>query len=226
MKNIILYTTLFLSISILGIAQESMSFSADNYFNQGNAAYNKEQFGEAVYLYEKALLLDPHSSDIKVNLNLAVERLDTDIIELEPFFLAEWWRGISNLFLPGTWKILSVVFLILLLGLVFMHLFRSFLSRKSAYSLSGVLAVLMLVFILAGSTRTTSIFESKYAILNAEVESLHEGPDSVSEKVKPVVAGVKVKILDSNGEWYKVATMDSEQGWVLKSQVSLLKFEE
>jgi len=206
------------------MAQNSNTYSADEYFNRGNAAYENNQFGEAVYQYEKALLLDPNSQDIHVNLKLAIERLDSDIIELEPFFLAHWWKSASNMFLPGTWKVISVVFLIALLLLVFMHLFRGKLTSKGAYTLGSILVFVIILSILAGLTRSNSIFDNKYAVLNGDVASLLEGPDLVSEKVKPVVNGVKVKILDSNAEWYKVAAMDSEHGWVLKSQVRLLKF--
>jgi len=224
MKNKIVHTILLLSISFFGMAQESENFSADRYFNQGNEAFNNNQFGEAIYHYEKALLLDPNAEDIQVNLKLAVERLDADIIELEPFFLAHWWQSISNTFLPGTWKILSIALLILLLAIVYMHLFRNKLSSNHAYSLVGILFFLIVVFILAGNTRSDSIFENKHAILYGNVKSLLEGPDTVSEEVKSVVSGVKVKVLDANAEWFKVATMDSEQGWVLKSQVRMLKF--
>ena len=224
MKNRILQTTLFIAFSFLSIAQESDVFSADQYFNKGNTAYNSKQYGEAVYQFEKALILDPGAHDIHVNLKLAVERLDSDIIELEPFFLADWWKSISDMFLPGTWKMLSVAFLIALLVMVFVYLFKGKLTAKVTYSLGSVFIVLIFISTLAGFTRANSIFDNKYAVLSGSIESLLEGPDLVSEKVKPVVSGVKIKILDSNAEWYKVAAMDSEHGWVLKSQVRLLKF--
>ena len=224
MKNRISHITLFIALSFLGVSQNTMEFSADNYFNMGNEAYNNNQFGEAVYQYEKALLLDPNSQDILVNLNLAVERLDADIIELDPFFLSDWWRRLSNTFLPGTWKILSIVFLFGLVALTFVFLFKDKLASKFVFSLGGGLIFLILISILAGNTRSDAIFNNKYGILSGKAETLFEGPDSVSEKIKPVVSGVKVKILDSNADWYKIATMDSEQGWVLKSDVRLLKF--
>jgi len=224
MKNRILYLTLFIAFSFLGMSQNVNEFSADNYFNLGNQAYNNNQFGEAVYQYEKALLLDPNSKDILVNLNLTVERLDIDIIALDPFFLADWWRSLSNFFLPGTWKILSSVLLLGLLLLVFFHLFKNRWTSKFSYTLGACLISLILISILSGNSRCNSIFNSNYAIISGTTESFLEGPDIVSEMVKPVVSGVKVKILDSNEGWYKVAAMDSEQGWVLKSNVRLLKF--
>ncbi len=224
MKNRILNTTLFIAFAFLGFSQNTIEFSADNYFNLGNEAYNDNQFGEAVYQYEKALLLDPNSKDILVNLNLAVERLDADIVELDPFFLSDWWRRLSNLLLPGTWKILSIVFLFGLLALIYMFLFKHKLASKFVYSFGGGLIILILISILAGNSRSNLIFNNKYGILSGKTEAILEGPDLVSEKVKPVVSGIKVKILDSNADWYKISTMDSEQGWVLKSDVRLLKF--
>ena len=138
--------------------------------------------------------------------------------------MADWWLSLSNCFLPGNWKILSIVLLLALLLLVFVHLFKNKLTSKLAYTLGAGVIFLILISILAGNTRSNSIFNNKYAVLTGSIESLFEGPDTVSEMVKPVVSGVKVKILDSNADWFKVATMDSEQGWVLKSNVRLLKF--
>jgi uncharacterized protein YgiM (DUF1202 family) len=57
-----------------------------------------------------------------------------------------------------------------------------------------------------------------------EDQSLYEGPDTVSEEVKKLTGGNKVKILDEDGEWYKVSAVDSEQGWIKKQNVKLIKF--
>lgn len=226
MKNRILYIVAILSlIQVMMYSQSSTDISADLYFNEGNKAYSEGQFGDAVYQYERALLLEPNANDIKVNLQLAVENLETDIIELEPFFLSEWWQGLTNMFLPGSWKLLSVLFLIGLLFIVFLYLIKSKLTKDIAYSLSGLLSFMFLVSVLAGQSRSNNIYDNGYGIVSRDATALYEGPDLVSVEVKSVVSGVKVKVLDSNNDWYKVSAMDSEQGWILKENIRMLKFE-
>ena len=225
MKSRILCTVLLSLIQVILYSQETAHISADQYFNEGNKAFNESRFGDAVFQYERALLLEPNSKDIKINLQLAVENLETDIIQLDPFFLSEWWQGLANTFLPGTWKLLSVLFLIVFLMVVFLHLFKSAFSKSAAYSISSLLVVLFFISIMAGHSRSINIFENRHGIITGDATALYEGPDEVSDEVKSVVSGVKVKILDSNSDWYKVSAMDSEQGWILKKDVRVLKFE-
>jgi len=223
MKSILKVAFLIFVFAFKAYAENVGPISADSYFNQGNTAYNNGNFGDAVFQYEKALILDPSSSDIKTNLQLAIERLDADIVELDPFFLADWWSGLSNLFLPGGWKLLSLLFFFILLGLVYVLFFKEVNKPKVFYFLGAILFFLMLISIWAGNSRANSIYNNHYAIINEGADALFLGPDPVSEKIKPVVSGVKVKILDFNNDWYKVATMDSEQGWIEKKKVRLLK---
>lgn len=206
--------------------QNEMNLSADSLFNLGNAAFNNEQFDQAIFYYEQARLLDPRGKDIAVNLQLANEKLSTDIIEIEPFFLAEWWSGISNLMLPGGWKIVSIVFLVCLLLLIYFHFFKNKIENKTLFqAISGGLIVLFIISILAGNTRTNQIFNSPFAIVFGGDQSLNLGPDIVSEEIKDVTGGNKLKILDEDGLWYKVSAMDSEQGWIKKENVRLIKLD-
>ncbi len=224
MKCRYFYTAMFSLIALVIFAQENSEISADLYFNEGNKAYSDGNYGDAVFHYERALLIEPRSEDINVNLKLAVENLETDIVELDPFFLSEWWQGLVDTFLPGTWKLVSILLLILLLFIAYIYLFKSLLKKEQTYALGGIIFICCLVSILAGYNRSTNIYNSEYGIVTGDAKFLHEGPDPVSDDVKSVVSGVKVKVLDSNGDWYKVKAMDSEQGWILKKQVKMLRF--
>lgn len=225
MKNSIFLSICFLFSTLCTQAQSSETISADELYNSGNQAYNDNKFGEAVYNFEKALILHPKAKDLKINLELAKERLDADIIELDPFFLSEWWDGLKNTFMPGTWKFISILLLIGLIGLVYFFLFgNKELSKSKVYLGIGVITFAMLLSIFAGISRANDIFDNPYAVIFGESDALYQGPDPVSDKIKSVVSGVKVKVLDQSGVWYKVSTMDSEQGWILKQNVRLLKF--
>jgi len=199
--------------------------SADHFYNLGNEAYSEDRFDDAIFYYEKARLLDPGGKDIATNLQLANEQLSTDIIELEPFFLATWWNALSGLFLPGEWKIVSVLCLIGLLALVYFYLFKSMPKDKNLfYIILGILLAIFLISILAGLTRSNQIYNSPHAIVFGGDQSLYLGPDQISEQVKEITGGNKLRILDEIEDWYKVSAMDSEQGWIKKENVKLIKF--
>ncbi|MEE9374459.1 MAG: SH3 domain-containing protein, partial [Saprospiraceae bacterium] len=84
---------------------------------------------------------------------------------------------------------------------------------------------LLLLSVFAGNSRQHKIENINFAIVFGGDQSLYQGPDIVSDKIKEVTGGIKVKILDYSQEWYKVATMDSEQGWIKKANVKLLQLE-
>lgn len=225
MKYLLHLVVIFLLTSSVCMAQDVEVFSADRFFNLGNAAYKADDFDDAIYYYEKARMLDPGSEDIIINLQLANERLSTDIIELDPFFLATWWNSISGLLLPGGWKVLSIVFLLALLLVVYMRLFKAKLKENNVfYSLVGLLVATFLIAVLAGCTRSNQIFHSPYVIVFGDDQSLHLGPDVVSEEVKQITGGNKLKVLDQVEGWYKVSAMDSEQGWIRKENVKHLSY--
>jgi len=206
-------------------AQSEVIFSADSLYNLGNFAFNQEQYDEAIFYYEKAKLLDPWAEDISINLQLANEKLSTDIIELKPFFIASWWNKLANLMLPGAWKFSSILLLLALVVVLYLHYFRKRIKKRIHFLvIFGLILLLFLVSVFAGFTRVNHIFDSPIAIVFGEDQSLYEGPDTVSEEVKKLTGGNKVKILDEDGEWYKVSAVDSEQGWIKKQNVKLIKF--
>jgi len=215
---------LFLGTLIPVFGQEDI-ISADVLYNKGTEAYSKNDFGTAVYYFEKAKLLDPFSNDLKINLKLSQERIESDIVELDGFFLSHWWKGFSNVLLPGGWKMLSILLLLGFLGLLyFQWLKEPILSRNRFFALLSFLFVFFLLSLFAGNTRYNDIFNNEFGIVNEKGNHLLEGPDVVSEKVKEITHGVKVKIIDSSGAWFKVAAMDSEQGWIKKEELTGLSF--
>lgn len=205
--------------------QNGLILSADSLYNLGNQSFNQDDFDNAIYYYEQARLIDPFGEDIRINLKLANENLSTEIIELEPFFLARWWKNVSDIFLPGYWKLMSIFLMTLLLGLVYIYFFKNKPEKQSSFYilLIGIL-FLFLISILAGNKRYNSIFNSPYAIVIGEDQPLFEGPDTVSEEVKQLTGGNKLRILDEDNDWYKVSALDNEHGWIKKEKVQLLGF--
>ena len=47
-------------------------------------------------------------------------------------------------------------------------------------------------------------------------------PDNRSDEIENLSAGVKVKILDTIDDWYKVSLVNKEQGWIKVEAVELI----
>ena len=221
----VLVLVFFLLSAGIASGQGASVYSADSLFNLGNKAYSDDNLDDAIFYYEKAKLLDPLAEDISINLQLANEQLSTDIIDLDPFFLASWWKNFTGIMLPGSWKIFSVFNLLGVLVLVFFYFFKEVdLIERYFWIGCSALVLTFLISIFAGNARSNQIFDSPHAIIFGSDQSLFLGPDEVSEEVKEVTGGNKVRILDEDGNWYKVATMDSEQGWIKKDNVKRIRF--
>jgi tetratricopeptide (TPR) repeat protein len=220
---------LFIGVLLLfnanSYAQNAAILSPDSLYNLGNVAFNQEKYDEAIFYYEKAKLLDPWAEDIGINLQLASEKLSTDIVELEPFFIASWWNKFTDLMLPGAWKFTSILLLLGSIVLLYFHYIRKRINNQVHFlSIIGLILFLLLISVFAGITRANHIFNSPIAIVFGVDQPLYEGPDVVSEKVKKLTGGNKLKVLDEDGDWYKVSAKDSEQGWIKKQNVKLIKF--
>ena len=140
-------------------SQNEFDFSPDSLYNLGNVAFNQEQYDKAIFYYEKAKLLDPWAEDIKVNLQLANENLSTDIIELEPFFIASWWNKFTNFMLPWSWKIISILLLICSIVVTYFHFFKKKIKSKVYYrGIIGIVFTFFIISVFAGITRADRIF--------------------------------------------------------------------
>jgi Ca-activated chloride channel family protein len=57
------------------VESDNQSLSAEAYYNLGNAFFRQEKYQEAVGAYKKSLMKNPKDQDAKVNLELALEKM-------------------------------------------------------------------------------------------------------------------------------------------------------
>ncbi len=220
MRKIIL---IFLILKTWNIHANPTGISPDLYYNMGNKAFEEGKYDQAIYNYELAKLLEPHSRDIQNNLKVAVEKLPVDIVELKPFFLYRWWTSFAGWMLPGYWKILTVLFSFLGLYALYRWMLRSEGNPQKWKVWTWATTLLAILTISAGTFRERQIFENPYGIVMGGDTDLHLGPDQVSEKILKVTGGVKVKILDRSRDWYKVSTLDKTHGWIPVEKVKRIQ---
>ena len=193
--------------------------SPDILYNLGNTYFRMDSLARAILAYERALRLDPTDSDISYNLEVTRSHLDSEIAILQEFFLARWWQNLRKPLSPTAWFILSIVLLTLsMLGLS-VWLISNVRRRKKYGFVFGVVMIFLsfLAFILAAS-KQTYLNSSKDSILMKEVV-LRYAPDKDSRAIGTISPGIKLRIIDTIGEWYKVQLTDKSTGWLRASGV-------
>ena len=193
--------------------------SSEIYYNLGNAYYRQKNIAGSIWAYEKCLLLNPSHADAQFNLSLAnlnvVDKID--LPEL-PNYL-KWYETVRNYFNIQGW-IQFFVFSILLLSLLIA--IRKILRQNWLRNFENLIVIeLIIVFLIC----IHSIFESQSnpkGIIYSPVVIAYSEPNEYSSKIVEVHEGLKVEILDFNGDWVNFELLDGTVGWILNNQIRKL----
>lgn len=217
---------LLLALMFMGGMQSTLAQSVDvsELYNNSLIAKEKGDIGAAVYDLELAKLYEPYAQDIGNNLSIMRQEVDVDVIPVPRFFLARWIDRLANVMLPSYWRYLFVALLLATVGVLFLYYIRRTMAKKGFSLMMGMLSVLLLVSLLLGIRRANMLSNGKYAIvMDKAARALYEGPDTVSEQIKDISAGVKLEIVDEVEGWYKVIAMDKEGGWIPQKSIKRIK---
>lgn len=194
--------------------------SPELYFNLGNCFFQKKEWGQSILNYERALLLDPNSSEILQNLALAKSETIDEIAVLPNFFLTRWWAKIRDLTHSGIWSTLGILlFWLGIAGLIFWILGKERTQRKRG--LLGGMMILGWSFIVFGLAYSSYQAQQKSgsAIIMSKETSLKSLPDEISSEILPLHEGTKVRITEKVTSWYKVRLDNGEVGWIIQSDL-------
>lgn len=196
--------------------------SAELYYNLGNAYLKDEQVGSAILYYERALRLNPSDGNIQKNLELAREEVATPITEVPEFFILRIWKAFARIFSPLIWMIIQVLLALLLLcGIYLWRLVPDEKQKMKGFLIMLFSFLILLVAYFAGRSASYELSRKDAGIIMTN-DSLRSGPDSRADEIEPLSSGVKVRVLDSIDEWYKVSLVNKEQGWIRKSAIELI----
>jgi len=196
--------------------------SPELYYNLGNAYFKNQELGKAILYFEKAYKAKPSDNNIKQNLNLAREEIDSPVLEIPEFFLLRYWKTLAGIFPTILWNLLQLVFaLLFLFGIYNWRMGATEESKLKGFSKAAIGLVLIVLTFFAGRTAYKQSTSQDTAIVIG-VTKLMSAPDTRSEEKENLSEGVKIKILDQIDDWYKVLLMNKEHGWVVKSQVGVI----
>ena len=97
--------------------------SAELYYNLGNSYYKMGDIAKAILNYERALLLDPGSNDIRFNLDMAKAKTVDKVEENPEIFFVSWTKSLVNMHGITAWAICGIVFFILFIVSLYLFIF-------------------------------------------------------------------------------------------------------
>jgi len=196
--------------------------SPELFVNLANAYYNSDNLAKAIITLERGLKYYPNNKSIKDRLNIASSKVQTEIFEVDDFFLLRFWKAFSQIFGVTMWGVLQILTLLLTLFGFYQWMIKSDApSRRKGFIISIVGILLFLIAFGAGQTVYHLRMAKDAGVVLDETE-LHEGPDERSGSSTVLSNGVKVKIIDEIGDWYKVQLLNQEVGYLEKTIIEII----
>jgi tetratricopeptide (TPR) repeat protein len=185
--------------------------SGNLYYNLGNCYFKKGELGRAILNYEKARRLMPLDKDLESNYEYACSLIEGQAVAYKKSLPV---RVLSNLFekftVDGLTILLSALYMLILMSILISLFFKSL--KKHALLFSVFMGLFFIVGI-AGLKGKISLL-NKEAIVIAKAADAKFEPMDKATTYFTLYKGMKVEIISSKENWYKVRRQDNKNGWV------------
>lgn len=188
--------------------------SAKLYYNLANAYFKRDELGQAILNYHRALRLAPNDEDARYNLSVAEARTKDTIDRIPEFFLAAWFDSLAGLMSSTAWTILSLVALVALFVLLMLFLLaqRLLLRKVGFYGTIGLLLVFMLTTWMALEQRTAQLNTTEAVVMSSSA-AVKSSPDRAATDLFVLHEGTVVEVTNRLGDWCEVVIADGKKGW-------------
>jgi tetratricopeptide (TPR) repeat protein len=186
---------------------QSGRWSANLFYDLGNAWFRAGDFGQAILSYERALALDAHHPEAEANLLLARE-------EARALELRKNW--IDRYLDVGTTTQYSIA---AALGFWFALFFTTRLIFSRRRSTGAVVLIALSILVLSGAIFALYTIETgprgkAFAIVTGQkIEARLATADSASS-VLALPPGSEINILSERGDWIYAALPNDLRGWI------------
>ena len=198
--------------------------SASLYYNLANCYYKLNEVALSIFYYEKALLLDPASKDIEINLGFAQKMTVDSIKQIPESGFSKWFTQALNSLSVDGWAIRCVGLSFLFVTLFLCYLLSYSESKKRVFFVSSSLVLVLLVSSLLLLFNKDSLNRSIHpAIVFVKEVDVKLEPNLGSETVFMLHEGTKVLVIERyESDWSKVKLQNGETGWIAKSKLKEL----
>lgn len=198
--------------------------SAEVYYNLGNSYYKSGDIAHAILNYERALLLQPGNSDIRVNLEIARAKTVDKVTPVPEIFFVSWFKSLINCLSIDTWARLAIIVFILFLANLCLFLYsKSMLAKKAGFIGSSILLVLVILCNIFAYQQKKSLTERDKAIVLVPSVTVRSTPSESGTSLFVLHEGHKVEIKDdSMREWKEIRLEDGKVGWLPTSSIEVI----
>lgn len=197
-------------------------YSAEAWYNLGNACYKSGSPGKAIAAYRKALKLKPGDADILFNLRFVQDRtLDKLSPPDRPFILLLADRPASLLSVSG-WSLVTLIFSVLgfVLFLIYILSASVSLKRLAFFASVGIWAAAFLSFSLTAHRYRHLLDDA--AVITANSASLLSEPNENGTRLMLLKEGASLRFIEFQGEWARVVLPDGTHAFVKKESVDVI----
>lgn len=198
--------------------EEENEISTSLFYNKGLDYYYKNEYGKAIWAFEKALKINPSNDDAAHNLNLINDEFE-DFITAEPKGVSSWFSKNIYSFPPNFWFYVSLIsgFITMILLYFFFTPSSKRINNLSLFgaTLFGFILVMSFSFSLLQKSHLTT--DTKAVIINPKANLL-TNPTLNAEISFDVLEGSQLNIITIQDDWYELQ-INNNTGWILKDSV-------
>src|SRR5882724_8275993 len=182
-------------------------WSANVFYNLGNAYFRAGDFGRAILNYERALALERHHPEATANLQIA--RDEARALEMQPSWPERYLQFASINQFSITAAVAFWVGLFCVVGLIF--------ARRRSAAIIALLICSLLTFVVAilaiYELDHGSIGRSLAIVTGKDVQARLATADTANS-VLALPEGSEIRVLSTRGDWVYAALPNNLRGWI------------
>lgn len=198
--------------------------AAEVYYNLGNCYYKTNDIAKSILNYERALLLDPGNTDIRVNLEMARAKTVDKITPIPDIFFVAWIKSLINCLSVDAWAKCGILFFILFLVAVALFFFSKQASLKKGGFIGGIVFLILVVLsnVFASQQKAVLVNRNAAIVLVPSV-TVRSTPSESGTGLFILHEGSKVELKDNSmREWKEIRLEDGKVGWVPTSSIEVI----
>lgn len=198
--------------------------AAEVYYNLANCYYKTNDIAKSILNYERALLLDPGNTDIRVNLEMARAKTVDKITPIPDIFFVAWIKSLINCLSVDAWAKCGILFFILFLVAVALFFFSKQASLKKGGFIGGIVFLILVVLsnVFASQQKAVLVNRNAAIVLVPSV-TVRSTPSESGTSLFILHEGSKVELKDNSmREWKEIRLEDGKVGWVPTSSIEVI----
>ena len=198
--------------------------AAEVYYNLGNCYYKTNDIAKSILNYERALLLDPGNTDIRVNLEMARAKTVDKITPIPDIFFVAWIKSLINCLSVDAWAKCGILFFILFLVAVALFFFSKQASLKKGGFIGGIVFLILVVLsnVFASQQKAVLVNRNAAIVLVPSV-TVRSTPSESGTSLFILHEGSKGELKDNSmREWKEIRLEDGKVGWVPTSSIEVI----